>query len=737
MALDLDDIANRYNIADDGSREGDPAPVKGSLDDVLKAEDDAYNAWSLNNPKLASNLDSNTLFKTGPTSDTGQRADAILDPDKSVTDPYSQQTSSSSSSTLPTVQNPDKYVYDERSAYSRADFTKNLFGANLDVVSKLEQVTFESKADRSMRNSIAYIHPWTRGGTSTNAQEIGQTQNTPTADSIRTIIPSLWDDMSKFNSESPFLDYSLLGDDFDLGVDVVPKWKPEESLWSGETPTFDYTSSFNDEKGNVYGNDLYNNFFKDGDEVKTTTSEAQAKQGNLKADTPTNNVGQNIGQVLVEGGKLATDILLRNRPDQGTLAKEGIDRIANFFNVPSGPTFAGNPTGFLLGQARSALSAFTAATTKPANSTRAVYRGTNIPINLQSKNPKSGGGFANPGFGTPAISPPEAWQFLFNPSQIQLTVGPNFKETETWGVGDEPNAGKPLHWTSYKNPQLKFSKVLLNGYVFGRKVEELEQGLIELFMKNPTNDAKHGPRVLEFVWGKKTFGPCVIKDVRVNQKMWDEGLLVNAEVDFTLERVPEWTINDGQVSTYDPSAQNPIIKPAPSKSKPQSPAPDSSDKTQPPEPKPQTEVGWDKAKCDKVKQALGNRDVVINRVIDIRAIMKNKGKEVRFFTSFGPTQQNEQVGRITSYYSSWLDVVQSTDTGLTYDHAKCGREAIGQGRTKLLLDLEAEQQASGEAQYNAAKQTLVNNFTSKIMNCANDVGKALEARYNTQCNKSK
>ena len=97
----------------------------------------------------------------------------------------------SPSSTLPPIQNPDKYVYDERSAYSRADFTKNLFGANLDVVSKLEQVTFESGADRSMRNSIAYIHPWTRGGTSTNAQEIGQTQNTPTDDSILTVIPSL------------------------------------------------------------------------------------------------------------------------------------------------------------------------------------------------------------------------------------------------------------------------------------------------------------------------------------------------------------------------------------------------------------------------------------------------------------------------------------------------------------------------------------------------------------------
>ena len=719
MALDLDDIANRYNIADDGSREGDPAPVKGSLDDVLKAEDNAYNAWSLNNPKLASNLDSNSLFKTGPTSDTGQRADAILDPDKSVTDPYSQQTSSSSSSssssTLPTVQNPDKYIYDEKKEYSRADFTKNLFGANLDVVSKLEQVTFESGADRSLINSVAYIHPWTRGGTSTNAQELGQTQNAPTDDSIRTVIPSLWDDMSKFNSESPFLDFSLLDDNTYTSGDFVPKWKPEESLWSAEAPKFDYNFSFDDEKGSLYGSELYKNFYTENGNTETKTSEAQEKQGNLKADTPTNNAGENIGQILVEGGKLATDILLRNRPDQGTLAKEGIDRIAKFFNVPSGPTFAGNPTGFLLGQARNALAAFTAATTKPANSTRAVYRGTSIPINLQSKSPKSGGGFDNPGFGTPAISPPEAWQFLFNPSQISLSAGPNFKPTETWGVGDEPNAGKPLHWTSYKNPELKFSKVLLNGYVFGRQVEELEQGLIELFMKNPTNDAKHGPRVLEFVWGKKTFGPCVIKDVKVNQKMWDEGLLVNAEVDFILERVPEWTINDGQVSTYDPSAQNTIIKPAPNSTS-TSPAPDSSDKPQP-VPPPNFNQQSDYQQCTQLGETIRTGKGVVAKLRE------------RETTSFLKSVVSDTIATYLNFLNKAGSSASNTGGTLRYNYKKCSPESMAQLRSEHNLAIPGGDLRTNE-QKNRHKSDL-----NKVTQCAFDVQTSLEALYTgTKCN---
>jgi hypothetical protein len=156
------------------------------------------------------------------------------------------------------------------------------------------------------------------------------------------------------------------------------------------------------------------------------------------------------------------------------------------------------------------------------------------------------------GAGTTAPATGEMmWQFLFNPSELELEVGPEFKNAETWGVSDKGNSGQPLHWSHNKNAQLKFNSVLLNGFVFGRKVEALEQGLIELFMARD-GEGQHGPHVLEFVWGKRVFGPCVIKNVNIKEKMWDEGEVVNAELSFTLEQVPEWTINDGFVDVARP-----------------------------------------------------------------------------------------------------------------------------------------------------------------------------------------
>lgn len=167
----------------------------------------------------------------------------------------------------------------------------------------------------------------------------------------------------------------------------------------------------------------------------------------------------------------------------------------------------------------------------------------------QGKPPYTGGAM---GAGTTAPATGEMmWQFLFNPSELELEVGPEFKNAETWGVSDKGNSGQPLHWSHNKNAQLKFNSVLLNGFVFGRKVEVLEQGLIELFMARD-GEGQHGPHVLEFVWGKRVFGPCVIKNVNIKEKMWDEGEVVNAELSFTLEQVPEWTINDGFVDVARP-----------------------------------------------------------------------------------------------------------------------------------------------------------------------------------------
>ncbi len=169
---------------------------------------------------------------------------------------------------------------------------------------------------------------------------------------------------------------------------------------------------------------------------------------------------------------------------------------------------------------------------------------------------------ANPGGSveiTPAETPEGAvWQFLFNPEELEMSYGPEFNRGETWGVSDPANSGQPLSWRNNKNRKLSFSRILLHGYSIGRRVDALEKGLQQLFIARDGNNGADGPPVLEFVWGNRTFGPCVIQNIVVREKAWDRGLLVNAEVSFELEQVPEWTINDGFVDILRPGRQ-PVV----------------------------------------------------------------------------------------------------------------------------------------------------------------------------------
>lgn len=192
-----------------------------------------------------------------------------------------------------------------------------------------------------------------------------------------------------------------------------------------------------------------------------------------------------------------------------------------------------------------------------------------VPVRVETVNransPVSGSVYsANPSGSVatvPSALPTEAvWTFLFNPEELQLSSGPDFNRAETWGVSDPANSGQPLSWRSNKNRKLTFGKILLHGYSFGKRVDSLERGLQELFTARE-GDGSDGPPVLEFVWGKRVFGPCVIQNVQVREKAWDNGLLVNAEVSFELEQVPEWTINDGFVDVLRPGRQSTVNDP--------------------------------------------------------------------------------------------------------------------------------------------------------------------------------
>ncbi len=204
---------------------------------------------------------------------------------------------------------------------------------------------------------------------------------------------------------------------------------------------------------------------------------------------------------------------------------------------------------------------------------------TRVPVPASITQPLSGSVYsANPSGAlatTPFVIPSEAvWTFLFNPEELQLSSGPDFNRAETWGVSDPANSGQPLSWRSNKNRKLTFGKILLHGYSFGKRVDSLERGLQELFTARE-GDGSEGPPVLEFVWGKRVFGPCVIQNVQVREKAWDNGLLVNAEVSFELEQVPEWTINDGFVDVLRPGRQSTVNDPLvpASTAEPSSPTP--------------------------------------------------------------------------------------------------------------------------------------------------------------------
>ena len=459
------------------------------------------------------------------------------------------------------------YIYKEPAETSTypVSFAKNLMGGNVDVISKLKEIKFE-QYDGSLKNAIAYIVPWKRDGVSTKTQaQTGALSSLPAGANLSEIGFDLTGDES-FSVDAPF-DYDEIIQDTS-GLDQVfseqsgatyPAWNADVGEWgtTGFTSDIDYSQAFTDTKGSTPG--------------ATGAAEAEQKQKSLGSDIP---VG--VRQGILTGAQFAVGAAFPSNSQTGQYIETGLNLLGSATQTPTGPIYIGNENG-TLNQVISGASSL--ATAFGMNVPKGLT--TTVKPDTQPKTPKDSG-LA----GTSAAAVADgAWQFLFNPASLVLSAGPDFAETQTWGVLDDKNGGQPLHFTKLKNPTLRFSEVLLNGYVFGRQVEDLEQGLFKLFNEagGSDNGVQTGPQVLEFIWGKKSFGPCVIKNIQVTEKMWDDGLLVNATVNFELVKVPEWTVNDGQVSVYAPGSIGTITAPTAGPVGTGKSGPDSKEKTEPPE----------------------------------------------------------------------------------------------------------------------------------------------------------
>jgi hypothetical protein len=379
---------------------------------------------------------------------------------------------------------------------------RSLLGGNLDVASALESIEFAIKGplgDGALRNSVAYIRYWNRPGSKSTAENSAQIIDATQID--------------------PALDPQL-----QTAEQLANAWYD-----GGELPdntTIEYSTSL---PGEADATDWYT----------VNTGVERDEDGNII---------RGISQTVFASP---------NTDRQKALSQE----------IPTTRTYSGDPRAIIVadteqiggGGRGSRVADQQIGQVKPANPngfvntvSRTGRSVLGLPPGQIGYTGQAGGAqggkaaLASGGTLTKGM-----WQFLFNPSELEIEAGPEFRTAETWGVSDKANSGQPLNWSHNKNTHLKFNSVLLNGYVFGRKVEELEQGIFELFMARD-GEGQAGPPILEFVWGKRVFGPCVIKDISIKEKMWDEGMVVNAELSFTLEQIPEWTINDGYVDVARP-----------------------------------------------------------------------------------------------------------------------------------------------------------------------------------------
>ena len=475
---------------------------------------------------------------------------------------------------------------------------RSFLGGNYDVYSALESIEFQGAlGDASMRGNIAYIRVWKRGGTAAQTNSGAITQDPGDADALTALDSALVSEWGKFFPKTN-TDTSVI---FNGDPSILPL-----------DPSLSYAvdgANFNrDEDGNIISGFIETTF--------SPTPNPQRQQA-LGTQTPTTSGVQITSTQIVSPVAFEAQV----RPQQN-------------LNNGTGQVRSANPNGFtnaLLNFGQSFIG---------GGFGKVSYSG-------QANAPR-GGAVAVPTSGD------MMWQFLFNPSELQLEAGPEFKGAEVWGVSDKANSGQPLHWSHNKNASLKFNSVLLNGFVFGRKVEALEQGLLELFMSRE-GEGQHGPHVLEFVWGKRSFGPCVIKNIDIKEKMWDEGEVVNAELSFTLEQVPEWTINDGayvdvarpgrRPLANDPTLETnastapataPAAAPAPAPAPGGGGSPDQKPKPAPSNPNANLNL---RTKCTNLRNTVGNLNAI------------KSGPNFLGISQQNPVQAQERLKKYTNLYN--------------------------------------------------------------------------------------
>lgn len=126
----------------------------------------------------------------------------------------------------------------------------------------------------------------------------------------------------------------------------------------------------------------------------------------------------------------------------------------------------------------------------------------------------------------------EVFNFLYNPEQKEFSRSAKYSSSVT-ALTSLPSQ-QYSHTTGLI---LQLSDLLLESHSEGKTCKLLLQRLQGLMVADPSK-GKYAPSPVTFKWGKDTFGPAVITNLKWVETGWLGGEVASARVDITLEEVP-------------------------------------------------------------------------------------------------------------------------------------------------------------------------------------------------------
>ena len=127
----------------------------------------------------------------------------------------------------------------------------------------------------------------------------------------------------------------------------------------------------------------------------------------------------------------------------------------------------------------------------------------------------------------------DVYPMLINPESLKWSRAATYSEQATAGTGVQ---SKQYYNTGGRS--LKIDNIKLETYRHGKTLTQYIEGFEALLQPQVSEDRWYAPKPLNFVWGSRQFGPCVLVDVNWSEEAWISGEPATAQLSLTLEEIP-------------------------------------------------------------------------------------------------------------------------------------------------------------------------------------------------------